>query len=78
MVELQVGECRWLFTSAWEANQSTFVDFPSVLRHHSAFFAEMYPKRKIEVVANSLSEPDFKVYYLCGSDHALKCRLQRG
>jgi hypothetical protein len=64
-----VGESKWLSTSSWECEQSGFVDFPEV---------SMDLLRRIRTRFQPLTYGPIRVYYVCGADHAAKCRLGRG
>lgn len=63
LCEFSTSESEWISLSKWEMSQNGFVDYPSVARFHTQFISEKFPGKPI------------KVMYLCGADHALRCRL---
>jgi len=66
MISLLTKESTWLDVSRWELNQKSFEDFPSVAMHHLEYVKQKIPDTKITVM------------YVCGTDHAIKCRLFNG
>ena len=74
-VKCASADLGWLAVASWEARQLRFADFPVVAKTASAVLAERAhswataartPSRSIEVI------------YVCGTDHATKCRLLGG
>lgn len=55
MCQLAVEDSDWLRVSTWELEQEGFVDFTSVVRHHSTYLHQKFPGEDIEV------------FYLCGA-----------
>jgi nicotinic acid mononucleotide adenylyltransferase len=68
LVQFACFESDWLSCSSWEAHQDTFVDFDEVTIYLDTYL------RSIRIF-NSESDA---VFYVCGSDHYNKCRLQNG
>jgi len=60
MIKLNVQDSEWMDASSWEVDQYEFIDYPFVYKH---FKKELESKFNVEI------------WYLCGSDHALKCHL---
>ena len=68
MVELAISEYDWLAVGTWEARrESSWPDFPIVCRNLSSH---------LNTLLSDLSLPNVTVFYVCGSDHALKCGLK--
>jgi Icc-related predicted phosphoesterase/nicotinic acid mononucleotide adenylyltransferase len=68
MTQLACSESDWLSHSSWESNQPYFADFDEVLSNLEDVL------RTNGIFENA----DDTVVYVCGSDHFLKCSLQRG
>ncbi len=66
MTELATAHSQWITAAAYEINRSAFIDFPEVttaLRQH------------VNSLTTKSDLPACSVYYVCGTDHALKCGL---
>lgn len=63
MCELSVADSQWLSVSKWEGHRPTFLDFGPVRQFHEDYLRTKFPDKEIAV------------FYLCGTDHAVKCHL---
>jgi Icc-related predicted phosphoesterase/nicotinic acid mononucleotide adenylyltransferase len=68
MTQLACVPSDWLAEASWEANQSSFHDFPEVLEVLDTMLWEV----------GLFDQPGDGVVYVCGSDHFRNCSLQRG
>ena len=58
----------WLDCDEWESKQKYFIDFPWVAQRLAKEMVSIYSPLNINVY----------VFYVCGSDHAIKCGLTDG
>jgi nicotinic acid mononucleotide adenylyltransferase len=65
MCRLAVAGDALVEVDAWEAAQPHFVDFPGVAQRLQDFLRRRLGQH-------------VRVFYVCGSDHVIKCGLQRG
>jgi nicotinic acid mononucleotide adenylyltransferase len=65
MCQLAVKDSAWIDVSSWEIQQPFFVDFPTVIQNIENFLRSQFPLYTLDV------------FYLCGADHAVRCRLHR-
>ena len=68
LTQKAVESSSWLSCSTWEADQPRFRDFDDVQRALDTYLHE----HNIFLTEND------KVFYVCGSDHFVKCGLQHG
>eukprot|EP00126_Sphaerothecum_destruens_P005345 Sdes_comp18708_c0_seq2m9024 len=66
--QLAVQDSPYVCVSTWEAEQTNFVSFPHVIAHVWCVL-----KAFLQPCLNKDARLD--VYYVCGLDHALRCRL---
>lgn len=60
MVAAGLSQSSWLRPSGWELSQSGFIDFPDVVRWHQNYIR---------------SKCDARIFYVCGSDQAVRTNL---
>lgn len=61
------SDSEWIEASNWEIDQDSMIDFPEVMVHFQQWLKDTYD-----------SICPIRAYYLCGADHAKKCRLLIG
>jgi len=66
MCKLSLADSAWISLSKWEAMQPCFVNFPEVINYHATFLRDKFPNH------------DLLLLYLCGVDHAIRCKLFLG
>jgi len=67
MVKAALKESDWLEVSGWEASRTRFVNFPEVMSYIAWYLKH-----------NLVNFQNFRAYYACGADMALKCGLSWG
>ncbi|KAJ4459103.1 putative nicotinamide-nucleotide adenylyltransferase NMA2 [Paratrimastix pyriformis] len=63
MCRLAVAQHPWVSASAWETEQSGFVDFPECTERMQQWLKLQFPRRNL------------KVLFICGADHAVRCHI---